>query len=416
MKKILLFELCLLLLATNFQSDNPPGWYQQTLPVNDFVNDIFFIDTLTGWVVTQGHTNNQDTAYIMKTTNGGDNWTVQYSRNMNMTTVQFTDHQTGYVGGASGTGTIYVLKTTNGGDNWIQIMGTTAGTQVDDMFFLNSDTGWICDSPNLIGFGLIKTTNGGLNWFQQLDNSYRPLRVHFINADTGWMGTNEANGRLYRTTNGGNNWELQYTHSSGILDVYFFNANIGILTSGLNLKTTNGGFNWESTNDGGGKISMGNDSVGWAGRIFSNIVKTTNQGTTWFVQTTPIFNNSNVYAVDENTCFAGGSGIVKTTDGGGPTSIFQINNTLPNVFDLFQNYPNPFNPTTNIKFNITSITEVRLKIYDSQGKEIKQLINEKLPPGEYNFLFDGTNLTSGIYFYRLEASDFMSTRKMVLIK
>ena len=90
--------------------DNPtPGWYQQTLPVNDFVNDIFFLDSLNGWVVTQGHTNNNDTGYIMKTTDGGDNWFVKYARNVNLTVVQFVDSQTGYVGGGSGTGTVYYV-------------------------------------------------------------------------------------------------------------------------------------------------------------------------------------------------------------------------------------------------------------------------------------------------------------------
>src|SRR5690606_7467112 len=121
------------------------GWYQQFMPVDDFVNDIFFIDTLTGWVVTQGHTNNQDTAYILKTTNGGDNWTIQYARNVNLTVVQFTDDQIGYVGGGSGTGTIYIYKTTNGGISWFEILGTTAGTVVNDIHFLNNDTGWYCD-------------------------------------------------------------------------------------------------------------------------------------------------------------------------------------------------------------------------------------------------------------------------------
>ena len=95
--------------------------------MNDLVNDIFFLDSLNGWVVTEGHTNNNDTGYIMKTTDGGNNWIVKYARNVNLTVVQFVNSQTGYVGGGSGSGTVFMYKTTNGGDNWNQIIGTTAG-------------------------------------------------------------------------------------------------------------------------------------------------------------------------------------------------------------------------------------------------------------------------------------------------
>ena len=71
MKKLILLELAFLFLATTFSSNPPPpGWYQQTLPVNDFVNDIFFLDSLNGWVVTPN-------GYIMNTQNGGNNWTIQ---------------------------------------------------------------------------------------------------------------------------------------------------------------------------------------------------------------------------------------------------------------------------------------------------------------------------------------------------
>ena len=70
----------LLFLANTFRSDNPPGWYVQQLPVNDLVNDIFFLDSLNGWLVTNGRFNENDTSYIMRTTNGGDNWTIQNAK------------------------------------------------------------------------------------------------------------------------------------------------------------------------------------------------------------------------------------------------------------------------------------------------------------------------------------------------
>jgi len=98
---------------------------------------------------------------------------------------------------------------------------------------------------------------------------------------------------------------------------------------------------------------------------------------------------------------------------------------LPNTFKLHQNYPNPFNPSTKIKFTIpqsviASETKqshlVMLKVYDVLGNEITTLVSEEKPAGSYKVEFDGGNLTSGIYFYKLRAGNFVETKKMVLIK
>jgi len=87
-----------------------------------------------------------------------------------------------------------------------------------------------------------------------------------------------------------------------------------------------------------------------------------------------------------------------------------------NKYVLFDNYPNPFNPTTTIKYQIPELSFVTLKIYDVLGNEIATLDNEERPAGEYEVEFDATELTSGIYFYRLQANSFVETKKMVLMK
>lgn len=87
-----------------------------------------------------------------------------------------------------------------------------------------------------------------------------------------------------------------------------------------------------------------------------------------------------------------------------------------NSFSLQQNYPNPFNPTTNINFDIVKPGYVELKVYNSQGKLISNLINEYKLAGKYTVNFDGDGLPSGAYFYRLETENFSETRKMLLIK
>ncbi|MGB9697363.1 MAG: T9SS type A sorting domain-containing protein [Ignavibacteria bacterium] len=101
---------------------------------------------------------------------------------------------------------------------------------------------------------------------------------------------------------------------------------------------------------------------------------------------------------------------------GGSVGIQPIGNKLPSSFALRQNYPNPFNPITNIEFDIPKSSSVRLTVYDIRGREVSVLLNEKLNAGSYRVMFDGSNLSSGIYFYRLTGKDYTKVMKMVLIK
>lgn len=93
-----------------------------------------------------------------------------------------------------------------------------------------------------------------------------------------------------------------------------------------------------------------------------------------------------------------------------------LNTELPGKYSLSQNYPNPFNPVTNLEFGIPKLGFVSLKIYDVLGKEVATLVNENLSPGTYKYSFNASNLSSGIYFYRIKAGDFVQTRTMMLLK
>ena len=83
---------------------------------------------------------------------------------------------------------------------------------------------------------------------------------------------------------------------------------------------------------------------------------------------------------------------------------------------LEQNYPNPFNPSTTIKFSIPKKSTVKLTIYNQLGELIQTLVNEEKSTGTYEIAFNGQDLVSGIYFYRLNAGDFVETKKMILLK
>ena len=85
-------------------------------------------------------------------------------------------------------------------------------------------------------------------------------------------------------------------------------------------------------------------------------------------------------------------------------------------FELAQNYPNPFNPTTNIKFDIQKTSPTKLVVYDALGREVATLVNEELKAGSYQTDWDGSNYTSGVYFYTLQSGDYIETRKMLLLK
>ncbi len=109
----------------------------------------------------------------------------------------------------------------------------------------------------------------------------------------------------------------------------------------------------------------------------------------------------------------------------GDTTLTGVDGNKKRVFEfsLSQNYPNPFNPATTIKYTIPNVIStggrnplVTLKVYDVLGNEVATLVNEEKPTGSYTVNFDGSRLASGIYFYKLNAGNFVQTRKMILLK
>jgi len=89
---------------------------------------------------------------------------------------------------------------------------------------------------------------------------------------------------------------------------------------------------------------------------------------------------------------------------------------IPSNFELSQNYPNPFNPSTVIKFALPENSKVLLEVYNILGEKVATLINTEMKAGYHSFTFDARNLTSGVYFYRIETSKFKDVKKMILVK
>ncbi len=98
------------------------------------------------------------------------------------------------------------------------------------------------------------------------------------------------------------------------------------------------------------------------------------------------------------------------------SKVIEVEIVTPNNFELSQNYPNPFNPTTSIKFNIPEAGNVKLGVYNLLGQEVKSLVNGFRTAGAYTVNFDASNLSSGIYLYKIEMNNFTQVRKMTLLK
>lgn len=108
-------------------------------------------------------------------------------------------------------------------------------------------------------------------------------------------------------------------------------------------------------------------------------------------------------------CFSGGPGIM--------VGVSSNTQSVPNRFALNQNYPNPFNPVSRIQFSLPENSKVKLIVYNILGKEISRLVNDELKTaGSYTIEFNGSDLPSGVYFYKLTAGDFTDTKKMILVK
>ena len=184
---------------------------------------------------------------------------------------------------------------------------------------------------------------------------------------------------------------------------------------GLQYITFNNNFQWNGTSNVLIQICFDNSSY-----TANNIVKSAPApGMTWH-------QHGDLSAGDGCTLFYAGSAQQNR-----PLLCFNFNyiqsgkelkTIIPNKFALYQNYPNPFNPNTKIKFDIAKTkiksreSVVTLKVFDVTGKEIATLVNEQLQPGTYEVTFDGSQYSSGIYFYQLKSNNFIETKKLILLK
>jgi photosystem II stability/assembly factor-like uncharacterized protein len=392
---------------------------------NGLVRDIYFIDSSLGFAVSDSS--------ILKTTNGGDNWTIKLTGYYIFQKIQFLNTNTGYACG----GNNKLLKTTDSGENWN--IFTPAAIYPNDMYVLNEDTIWLASMSNPTG-GVFRTTNGGISWQQQINlGSMNPNHIYFYNGRLGFIGRD--NFYLRRTSDGGVNWSL-ISGTGGFLDMYFVDSLTGWKTSMQ--KTTNGGITWVNQELPSGGIILTNfissfsninkDTIWGNGgfvlfpnnQVRSILNRTTNGGDNWLFQIPDtskinniVYNYINFVNKDYGWAYGGSTGIHTTT--GGDTVFYvkvkQISTEVPQGFSLYQNYPNPFNSSTIIKFQLSKPADIIIRLFDITGREVSVILNEKLNTGVYEITFDSNNYSSGIYYYSLITDgQLIDTKKMILLK
>lgn len=353
------------------------------------VEDIFFLNSRLGWFVANdgGYTATR----IGKTTNGGVNWSIspfQDSASINWC-ISFTDSLTGFLSGYSGK----IFKTTNGGVNWNTMNIDPAGC------------------PPLFNFP--------------------KNRIRFMNSLTGYAcgGVYDIQGIIWKTTDAGNNWQTFCVAPEPFFDIKPVSSNRVIAGGGdfefgsSTAVSTNGGpWIYDTT----GLFGVGRDlafrtaSEVWMPLSFAQSwavnLDSGSSDTRWYgipgTDSTAI-NAAAFFSPTKGFGFGSNGAIVKYN-----TDVIGISphSSVPFRNRLWQNYPNPFNPETQISFDLGKNSPVKITLFDITGRNLGVIFSGYKQAGHNSVTFDGSELASGVYIYRIEAGRYSEAKKMVILK
>jgi len=383
-----------------------------------FLGALQFTDALTGYSAGSFGLTWDFQGLFARTTNAGQSWhrygTLPDSVFV-LLGISFVNSQIGFVTAdeAVAYGSAKILKTTNGGLNWTRLTIPDSLFSLLSITFIDSLRGFAAGSryytQRRVGV-ILETIDGGLTWSEHVFPTAAGLKdIHFPSQSTGYAvgpDTSIYRSIVYKTTNGGSDWFLlavtpdtillegvRFAGNSATGIVYGHKASSDTLyTVPLVGRTTNGGADWSYEALSGfpprstvisGKLIT--DSIGY---------------------------------------ICGGSGgqafMLHTTNGGTTFVPPQPNGTLKQYY-LAQNYPNPFNPSTTIRFELPQSTTVRLILYNALGQLIATLVDQERQAGRHEVVWDGRNslgqsVAGGIYFCRIQAGVFEQTRKLALVR
>lgn len=400
------------------------------------------------------------TSLIYKTTNGGVNFISipTIGIRARITCIIAFDENTVVAGddgsalSTAGGGGAALYKTTNSGQNWVMFSANGTTSYIDGISRgkINANFAFAVGDPLTVFAGMdnysLYTINNGANWIRKdipETVNIAPNFNSFFAVDELFYGYGcydnnaSANCLVKITTNGGANWSLKNTGLPGnyINSVDFVNKLNGIAigsTMDKISRTTNGGLNWAVINTGVVSNALNpllkwveNSNTIYISAATSNasepsIIKSTNGGLNWAVMTnggTTAINSIDIKYIGNSV-----TGFISSSFG----PVAKLNETVTNLgsiaainpdnFKLNQNYPNPFNPSTIISFSITKESNVKLSVFDLNGKLIRELINDYKEAGNYEFNFISSELSSGTYIYRMQAGNYYESKKFTLIK
>jgi photosystem II stability/assembly factor-like uncharacterized protein len=447
-------------------------WIPQTSGMNNHLNEVWFADLNTGWAVGNSGT-------ILNTSNGGLEWIEQSSgTNLQLNSVSFTDADNGGVVGDDGNGYGIILHTNDGGMAWVKQSNDTLQPSLNSVCFVDSSTGWA--AGNLVIFKTIDGGNSWvlLNTWYGWDNVYTIFFFDLNNGWIAVYGVPARCGGVLHTINGGIDWEWDSGIGSGFVNsIYFNDANNGWAVGWLGgwclnniYKSIDGGTNWISqpnvTTDTLNSVYFTDLNNGWIVGENGTILHTTNGGGIVPVEltvftaaaldqkvilswTTATELNNNGFEIQRRVVesefatigFVKGEGTttnqkeysykdkdlvdgkyfyrLKQVDYNGSyeySDVIEVDVRSLNEYALEQNYPNPFNPTTTIGYVLKEKTTAKLILLNAIGEQVAILVNEEQEKGFHKIDYNASTLSSGVYFYRLQAGDIVQTRKMILLK
>jgi photosystem II stability/assembly factor-like uncharacterized protein len=422
--------------GTILYTNNAGGtWSSIDIDLTWNLYDVHFVNSTTGWAVGEF-------SPILYTTDGGDHWSQQpyydyYS-------IHFTDNYNGWAAGRYGS----VIHTTDGGVTW-NSQTTGIWEDLNYIYFLNdSRTGWAVGWNGLI----LRTTDGGDHWYTQSSGTSNSLYgAYFHDVATGWVVG--SNGTILYTADGGGSTNRQKDSRNHLnLPMLPFQTTTDNINTGLSktftqnkalvgvevsldtiLHSSDGDLEFFLTH-----LGITDTLVYQVGGTGDNFIKTTltdaadipiTSGTAPFTGRFRPFKPLSQFAgIDPNGTWTlgiynGSAGTTGTLQAWSLTLYFEeVTGIIPNPpsaignYRLYQNYPNPFNPVTNISFVLPHAAKVRLDIYNILGQRVATIVNNNLPAGEHKVKWDGSDHSSGIYFYQLTTDNFSKTNRMVLIK
>lgn len=346
-----------------------------------------------------------------------------------------------------------IFKTTNGGANWTKQFTHAGGTFIDGIYFWTDSVGIAYGDPvassGFTQFIMLRTTDGGTTWnditaaVPVISSQYSYTQSFDAVGTHLWFPTIADNDTtvaryIIHSRDRGLTWEkLNIPTNFGNFNLSFSDSSNGIIANSYNktARTSDGGKTWSVKYNGVGiaglKVFKGTSNVwvqGYYDKQVGNypIFYSTDYGTTWGKQP----RNSPVSIIgfsasSPNVVWACGFNylILRNATANIVTSALSQKNEMnfPETFELNQNYPNPFNPTTTIKYHVGTSGSTKLVVYDQLGRNVRTLVDDVQTTGWHLVVWDGANenrtpVSTGTYFYRIESNGQIGSKKMLLLK